>query len=60
MRSRRPATAAAVHACQADQPLPVLSPPAAHRGREVALDLAEALNHLHTQLGILHSDLTPA
>jgi serine/threonine protein kinase len=29
------------------------------RGRQVALDVAEALDHLHTRLGILHSDLKP-
>ncbi|PSC77000.1 kinesin KP1-like isoform B [Micractinium conductrix] len=31
----------------------------AQRGHQVALDIAEALDHLHTQLGILHSDLKP-
>ena len=30
------------------------------RGCQVALDIAEALDYLHTQLGILHSDLKPA
>ncbi|PSC74771.1 serine threonine-kinase [Micractinium conductrix] len=32
----------------------------AERGCQVALDVAEALDFLHTQLGILHSDLKPA
>ncbi|PSC74722.1 serine threonine-kinase [Micractinium conductrix] len=32
----------------------------AERGCQVALDIAEALDYLHTQLGILHSDLKPA
>ena len=46
-------------------PLPQPQPTArfAHtcacRGHQVALDIAEALDHLHTQLGILHSDLKP-
>jgi serine/threonine protein kinase len=31
----------------------------ARSGRQVALDVAEALDHLHTQQGILHSDLKP-
>jgi len=30
------------------------------RGRQIALDIAEALDHLHTQLGVMHSDLKPA
>ena len=30
------------------------------RGRQVALDVAEALDHLHTQLGVMHGDLKPA
>ncbi|PSC67189.1 Serine threonine-kinase CTR1 isoform B [Micractinium conductrix] len=31
----------------------------ADRGRQVALDVAEGLDHLHSELGILHSDLKP-
>lgn len=30
------------------------------RGRQVALDMAEGLDQLHTRHGILHSDLKPA
>jgi hypothetical protein len=29
------------------------------RGRQVALDVAEALDYLHTQLKVMHSDLKP-
>ncbi|KAL4428495.1 hypothetical protein ABPG75_002584 [Micractinium tetrahymenae] len=32
----------------------------AARGRRIALDVAEGLHHLHTRLGIMHSDLKPA
>jgi hypothetical protein len=29
------------------------------RGRQVALDIAEALDYLHTELQVLHGDLKP-
>ncbi|PSC70012.1 leucine-rich repeat family [Micractinium conductrix] len=29
------------------------------RGAQIAVDVAEALDHLHTRLGVLHSDLKP-
>ena len=29
------------------------------RGRQVAVDVAEALDYLHTHLKIMHSDLKP-
>lgn len=30
------------------------------RGRQVALDVAEGLRYLHTEMGVLHSDLKPS